>query len=83
MEHKIKCGQMYYLVLHKRDWAYKPAVIVPVKAIKGMGRYSDWVVVEQSISGHKHKLTVHIEWLASHKIQCAKNLLHYMTMSKQ
>lgn len=79
MKQKVKCGQKYYLVLHKRDWTYKPAVIVPVKALSRK-KYSDWVVVEQNIDGHKHKLTVHFDWLAPHKIECAKNLLHNMKM---
>lgn len=78
---KLKKGAMYYLVLHKRDWTYKPAVIVPVKIIRrGKYSFSDWVVVEQDIDGCKHRLTVHFDWLAPHKIECAKNLLHNMKM---
>ena len=77
---KVERGQMYYLVLHKRDWTYKPAVIVPVKIIRKKHSFSDWVVVEQSIDGCEHRLTVHIDWLAPYKIERAKDLLHNMKM---
>ena len=73
---KLKRGEKYYLILHKRDWSYKPAVIVPVTFIK---RYdTDWVIVRQEIDGISHKLTVHIDWLALHNTQEAKNVLHNM-----
>jgi len=79
MKMKIKRGNMYYLVIHKRDWTYKPAVIVPVKLIKRKGiGCGDWVIVEQQVDGIKHKTTVHTDWLAPYKIQQAKNLLHNM-----
>jgi len=78
MKQKVKRGQMYYLVLHKRDWAYTPAVIVPVKVIS-CKRRSEWIVVEQYVSTYKHKLTVHIDWLAP-TIERAKNLLQNMKM---
>ncbi len=80
MTQKIKCGQMYYLVLHKRDWTYKPAVIVLVKVVKRMGRYSDWVVVEQAIEGITNKITVRIDWLTPYDIERAKDLLRNMKM---
>ena len=79
MRQKVKRGQIYYLVLHKRDWTYKPAVIVPVTVI-GRKRFSDWVVVEQRIDGYRHRLTVHVDWFAPHKLESAKNLLHNMRM---
>ena len=78
---KLKKGSMCYLVLHKRDWSHKPAVIVSVKVMKRTKRLGlDWVVVEQLIDGYKHRLTVHVDWLAPHRIPCAKNLLHNMKM---
>jgi len=85
MKKKVKCRHiymhLYYLVLHKRDWAYTPAVIVPVRYIGRKKRLlDDWVVVEQYIAGYKHKLTVHIDWLAPYKLECAINLLHNMNM---
>lgn len=76
---KLKKGNMYYLILHKRDWTYKPAVIVPVKVVKKT-RFSDWIVVDQCIDDYKHRLTVHIDWLAPYQIQFAKNLLHNMNI---
>ena len=78
---KLKKGSMYYLVLHKRDWTYKPAVIVPVKVVKRPKSLGlSWVVVEQLIDGHRHKLTVNVDWLAPHTIPRAENLLHNMKM---
>lgn len=71
---------MYYLVLHKRDWTHKPAVIVPVTVVKKPKRFSDWAIVEHRIAGYAYKLTVHVDWLASYEIQYAKNLLHNMKM---
>lgn len=77
-EHKIKKNGTYYLVLHKRDWTYKPAVIVPVKVVKR--KSLNWVIVEQTIGEFKHRLTVHNDWLAPYDIEKAKNLLHNMKM---
>ena len=80
MKRKVKRGQMCYLVLHKRDWMYKPAVIVPVKVIRRKHPRLDWIVVEQCIDDLKHKLTVHLDWLAPHDIERAKDLLNNMKM---
>jgi hypothetical protein len=80
-EPKIKFGEKYYLVLHKRDWTYKPAVIVEVTAIRSHGRGDRaWIVAEQKIDGITHQLTVHIEWLAPYNIKKAQDLLHNMRM---
>ena len=68
------------MVLHKRDWTYQPAVIVLVRAVRIMGRYSDWVIVKQKIGGITHRITVHIDWLAPYNIERAKDLLHNMKM---
>ena len=77
---EIKKGKRYYLVLHKRNWMYKPAVIVPVTVVKKPKRFSDWAIVEHWIAGYAYKLTVHVDWLASYEIQYAKNLLHNIKM---
>jgi len=78
VEHRIKKNQMYYLVLLKRDWSYKPAVIVPVKVVRR--KTTDWIVVEQTIGKFKHRFTVREEWLAPHDIEKAKALLHNKKM---
>ena len=75
MKPKLKKNEKYYLVLHKRDWTHKPAVVVPVKMIKRKDSWdNDWIVVEQDIDGIKHKLTVHRDWLAPYDPEKAKNL---------
>ena len=77
-ENKIKKNESYYLVLHKRDWTYKSAVIVPVKVIKR--QYYDWIVVEQTVDGFKNRMTVQKDWLAPYDIEKAKDLLHNFKM---
>ncbi len=78
MKQEVKRGRMYYLVLHKRDWTYQPAVIVPVKVVKV--KSLGWVIVEQQVDGYKYKLTVQIDWLAPYDIERAKDLLRNMKM---
>jgi len=60
---KIKNHRKYWLVLHKRDWAYKPAVIVPVITIKQMEScFSVWWKVKQV--DFSNYLIVHEDWLS-------------------
>lgn len=76
MERRFRKNDMCYLVLHKRDWAYKPSVIVPVKVIRR--KSTDWVIVEHNIDGFKYRLTINADWLAPYDIEKAKDLLHNM-----
>ncbi len=75
---EFKKDDRYYLVIHKRDWTYKPSAIIPVIVIRRHNKFSDWVDVIQEIDGYRHKITVHINWLAPHNIENAKNLLYNM-----
>jgi len=79
----IKKGKTYYLVLRKRDWPHKPAVIVPVKFIRKKHRCSDYAVVEYRIDGRTYNLTVNVGWLAPHNMECAENLLHNMKICEK
>ena len=77
---KLQRGEMYYLVIHKRDHTHKPAGIVPVRYIKPWKHDRSAYVVEQTIDGIKDRMTVDADWLAPYDITKAENLVHNMQM---
>ncbi len=73
---KIQAKKTYYLVLHKIDWTYKPAVIVPVEAVRREKhcKYDWWVVKQIELDSC---ITVHEDWLAP-TFEKGKDLLYNM-----